>query len=266
MNRIEARFDDLRSKGKKAFMPYIAVGDPTLSATEELTLALDEAGVDVIELGIPFSDPIADGPSIQRASERALAAGASLEKGLRMAEKLRPSMQSCAVVMSYYNPIYRYGVESFCEAAAQAGVDGVIVPDLPLEESGELYEASLSRGIALIFLTAPTSSAERARRIAQRSRGFVYAVSLLGVTGARDVVSEDLAPLMDTLRGATDKPLCVGFGVGNAEQARAVAQIADGVIVGSAIANVIEAHIGKPNLVEAAQAFAVELTRAVKSV
>ena len=266
MSRIEERFERLRADGKKAFLPYIAAGDPSLSATEELALAFDEVGVDAIELGVPFSDPIADGPSIQRASERALASGANLERILRLTASVRPSLSACIALMSYYNPIYRYGVKAFCAASSEAGVDGLIVPDLPMEESEELHGAALESGVDLIYLTAPTGSPERARRIARLSRGFVYAVSLIGVTGARDSISADLKPMMETLRGATEKPVCVGFGVGTPDQARSVAEEADGVIVGSAIVNVIESRIGRPDLVSAAQRFAKELTEAVKSV
>jgi tryptophan synthase alpha chain len=266
MNRIDNAFVKLRADGKRAFIPYIAAGDPTLDITEELVLAFDDAGCDVVELGIPFSDPIADGPSVQRATERALAAGANVEGILRTVERIRRSSDVPLAFMTYYNPIFHYGVSEFCVAAKQAGMDGFIVPDLAIEEADELLPSAREQDISTVFLVAPTSTEERMERIADLSRGFIYAVSLLGVTGARSEVSADLPPLMQRVRSRTDKPICVGFGISDAEQARAVAEISDGVIVGSAIVNIIEAHVGKANLVSATQAFVQELNDSVKSV
>jgi tryptophan synthase alpha chain len=265
-NRIDSAFVKLRADGKRAFIPYIAAGDPSLDITEELVLAFDEAGCDVVELGIPFSDPIADGPSVQRATERALAAGVTVERILRTVERVRRSSDIPLSFMTYYNPIFHYGVDEFCVAAKQAGMDGLIVPDLAVEEADELIPSARAQDIATTFLVAPTSTEERMDRIADMSRGFIYAVSLLGVTGARNTVSPDLPGLMERVRARTDKPVCVGFGISNPEQARAVAEISDGSIVGSAIVNTIEAHVGQATLVSATQAFVGTLVDAVKSV
>ncbi len=265
-NRIDNAFVKLRADGKRAFIPYIAGGDPSLDITEELVLAFDEAGCDVVELGIPFSDPIADGPSVQRATERALTGGATVEGILRAVERIRRSSDIPIAFMPYYNLIYHYGVDEFCVAAKQAGADGFIVPDLAVEEADELLPSAREQDIATIFLVAPTSTEERMDRIADLSRGFIYAVSLLGVTGARNTVSADLPTLMERVRARTDKPTCVGFGISNPEQARAVAGISDGVIVGSAIVDTIEAHVGHRDLVPATQAFVGEMVEAVKSV
>jgi tryptophan synthase alpha chain len=266
-NRIARALEKLRTNGQRAFIPYVAAGDPTLDVTERLVLAFAAAGVDVVELGVPFSDPIADGPSIQRATERALRGGVALPAVLACVERIRRSSDIPIALMGYYNPFHRYGVEAFCKAAAQAGVDGLIVPDLPPEDAEELIPAARAQDIATVFLAAPTSTDARIRRIAEASTGFVYCVSLTGVTGARDAISQDLEPLLRRLRTVTAKPVCAGFGIGTAEQARAVAALADGVIVGSAVVNVIEAHVERPDrIVPAAEAFVRELVLAVRSV
>ncbi len=265
-NRIDSAFVKLSADGKRAFIPYIAAGDPTLDVTAELVLAFAEAGCDIVELGIPFSDPIADGPSVQRATERALASGTTVEGILRTVENIRAVSDVPLAFMTYYNPIFYYGVHEFCVAAKQAGVDGFIVPDLAVEEADELLPSAREQDIATIFLVAPTSTEERMHRIAELSRGFIYAVSLMGVTGARSVMSDDLRPLMTRMRACTDKPVCVGFGINDPAHARAVAEISDGVIVGSAIVNTIEAHVGQSKLVAATQAFVRELVDAVKAV
>ncbi|GIX07917.1 MAG: tryptophan synthase alpha chain [Candidatus Poribacteria bacterium] len=267
MNRVDARFEKLRADGERAFIPYFAAGDPSLSATEELVLAAAEVGADVIELGIPFSDPIADGPSIQRATERALRAGTTVEGIFRTVERIRESSDVPLVLMTYFNPVAYRGVERFCQEARQAGADGLIVPDLPVEDAEELLEAARAQELATIFLVAPTTPNERIRRIADATRGFLYAVSLTGVTGARDAISPDLQPLLERVRRQTNKPVCVGFGISNPEQARRVAQLADGVIVGSAIVNTVEAHLSEPQrLVGATREFIRELLTAVRSV
>ena len=266
-NRIDSAMAKLRASGSHALIPFISAGDPSLDITEELVLAFDAAGADVVELGVPFSDPIADGPSIQRSSERALNTGVGLQGILDCVERIRRSSDIPIALMTYYNPVYRYGVPGFCAAARAVGVDGLIVPDLPPEEADELLPSARRHDLATIFLVAPTSTPQRMRLIAEVSTGFIYAVWLTGVTGARDAISDDLRPMLGHLRALTDKPICVGFGISGPEQARAVARLADGAIVGSAIVNTIEAHLDQPErIVPAAQGFVRELVEAVKSV
>jgi tryptophan synthase alpha chain len=265
-NRIEATFAKLRADGKRAFIPYIAAGDPSLEVTEQLILAFDAAGADVVELGVPFSDPIADGPSTERAGLRALQGGTCLDGIFRAIERIRASSDVPIVLMGYYNPFYQYGLDALCQAVRQSGADGVIITDLPPEDADELIPPARTNGIATIFLIAPTSTPQRMRLVADVSTGFIYGVSLTGVTGTRNVVSQDLEPMLKRFRAITDKPVCVGFGISNPEQARTVAELADGVIVGSAIVNVIEQHLSEPGrLVTATGAFVRELVSAVKS-
>ena len=247
-------------------MPYLCAGDPTAELTTKLLLTLETAGADLIELGVPFSDPIADGPTVQRASERALAHSISLQQILEIVKNLRPQTEIPIAVMSYYNPIFRMGEEAFCKAAQAAGVDGVIVPDLPPEQAQPLLEVAPKYNLATIFLVAPTSPPERMQLIASVSTGFIYCVSVTGVTGARATLSDEIAPMITELRKHTDKPVSVGFGVSTSEQAKQVADIADGVIVGSAIINVIEEHINdETRLLTAVKQFASDLAAGVKA-
>jgi len=266
MNRIDQKFQELRDRGARAFMPYVCAGDPNPELTPKLFLTLEEAGADLIELGVPFSDPIADGPTIQRASERALAHNISLQEILEIVASLRPETDIPIALMSYYNPIFRMGEETFCKAAQAAGVDGVIVPDLPPEQAEPLLEVAPKYNLATIFLVAPTSPPERMQLISSVSTGFIYCVSVTGVTGARAMLSDEIAPMIAELRNHTDKPLSVGFGVSTPDQATQVAQIADGVIVGSAIVNVIEANMdNEAKLLTAVKQFASDLAAGVKS-
>ncbi len=265
MNRIDKKFQELRDEGAKAFMPYLCAGDPTPELTSKLLLTLEEAGADLIELGVPFSDPIADGPTIQRASERALTHHISLQQILEMVATVRKQTDIPIALMSYYNPIFRMGEDAFCKAAQDAGVDGVIVPDMPPEQAQSLLEIAPNYNLATIFLVAPTSPSERMQLIASVSTGFVYCVSVTGVTGARAMLSDEIAPMIAELRKHTDKPVSVGFGVSTPDQASQVAQIADGVIVGSAIINVIEEHINdEAKLLTAVKQFALDLAAGVK--
>ena len=265
MNRIDHKFQELRDRGTSAFMPYLCAGDPTPELTAKLLLTLEEAGADFIELGVPFSDPIADGPTVQRASERALTHGISLQQILEIVTSVRPQTDIPIALMSYYNPIFRMGEETFCKAAQDAGVDGVIVPDLPPEEAQQLLEVAPRYNLATIFLVAPTSPPERMQLIASVSTGFVYCVSLTGVTGARAILSDEVAPMIAELRKHTDKPISVGFGVSTPEQATQVAQIADGVIVGSAIVNVIEENMeDEGKMLAAVKQFTSNLDAGVK--
>jgi len=230
---------------KPALVVYVTCGDPDLTTTRAIVLAAIAAGADVIELGVPFSDPVADGPVIQRASERALKHGTSLGQVLKLASEIREHSQSVGlVVFSYLNPILRMGMEKFCKVARAAGVDGVLVTDLPVEEAGEYLGAMRRNDLAPIFLAAPTSPDDRLKRIAQASRGFVYAVSRTGVTGVRQQVATDAQKLVRRLRKFTKLPVAVGFGVSTAEQFAQVAEFADAVVVGSAIVQTVEANPG----------------------
>lgn len=264
MNRIDATFKRLKKEGRKAFIPYITAGDPDLGTTVKIVRALEAAGADIIELGIPFSDPLADGPTIQRAIQRSLDAGCTVKKVLSMVKELRRSVSVPLVFMTYYNIIYNYGLGAFVKDAKVAGADGVIVPDLPLEETGELSAKAGQVDFRTIMLAAPTTPPERFARIAAKSKGFIYYVSLTGVTGARTSLSEMLRDDVKKLKQLTSKPLCVGFGVSTAAQARDVARSADGVIVGSAIIKLIEASLGnKKAMVEKVGKFAASIARAV---
>ena len=250
MNRLDATFDRLKARGEKALIAYVMAGDPSLQETEALVLELERAGADVIELGVPFSDPIADGPVIQKAAERALRGGASLRRILAALGSLRSKTQIPLVLMSYYNTIHALGTTAFCRQAAEAGVDGVIVPDMPPEEAGPLEAAAARSGLRLIFLLAPTSTPARLAMVAKRSRGFVYYVSLTGITGARLTDLAGVRRNVAKIRQATKVPVAVGFGIATAEDAAQVAGIADGVIVGSAIVRQIAEHQHDPALPE----------------
>ncbi len=249
MNRIEKAF------ARKAFIPYITAGDPSLEVTRDLVLAMSAAGADIIELGVPFSDPIADGPVIQRATERALNHGVTLAKVLQLVREIRKQSQVPLMLFSYFNPLLNYGLERLAKDAVDAGVDGVLASDLTVEES-EPYRSAMSRaGLNTVFLAAPTSSSERLTTIAKASTGFLYAVSRTGVTGERQELAADLKEFLATLRHHTKLPIAVGFGISTPEQVRAVWQEADGAVVGSAIVKEIERHIGKSDLVDRVAAF-----------
>ena len=266
MNRIDKKFQELRQQNIRAFMPYLCAGDPTPDLTVKLLLTLEQAGADLIELGVPFSDPIADGPTIQRASERALKHRISLQQILEIVKTLRQQTDIPIALMSYYNPIFSMGESAFCQAAQEVGVDGVIVPDLPPEEAQPLLEVAPQYNLATIFLVAPTSSPKRMQLVASVSTGFVYCVSVTGVTGARATLSDEVEPMIAELRKHIDKPISVGFGVSTPEQAKRVAQLADGVIVGSAIINVIEENMNdETKLLTAVKEFASDLAAGVKA-
>jgi tryptophan synthase alpha chain len=255
MTRIEKRF----AQGRKAFIPYLTAGDPSLDATLELVLALEKAGADVIELGVPFSDPIADGPVIQRATERALANGVTLQKILALGENIRKKSEIPLVLFSYFNPLLNYGLEKLASAAAEAGFDGVLASDLTVEESGSFVRTMRGAGLNTIFLVAPTSSPERMKKIAETSNGFLYAVSRTGVTGERQELADDLRTFLQTLRKHTQSPIAVGFGISRPEHVRAVWQEAEGAVVGSALVKEVEQNAGRPDLVERVAGFAAWL-------
>ena len=221
-------------------MAYVTCGDPDMGTTREVVLAAIGAGADVVELGVPFSDPVADGPVIQRASDRALRAGTTLESVVQLASEVRRQSDAGMIIFSYFNPLLRYGLERFCADAAGAGIDGALVTDLPVEEGGEYIRAMRAKNLATVFLAAPTSTDERLERIAQASTGFVYAVSRTGVTGARAELPQDARELVTRLKRYTQLPVAVGFGISTAQQFAAVGEYADAGVVGSAIVQVIE--------------------------
>jgi tryptophan synthase alpha chain len=235
MNRIDRTFKKLRETGRKAFIPYIMAGDPDLEKTMERVLMLQECGADIVELGVPFSDPVADGPTIQRAAERSIRAGCSLRKMLAFMKELRKRSQIPVIFMTYYNPIFKYGEEAFLSDAANAGVDGFIIPDLPPEEAGSLIKSCRSKKIDTIFLVAPTSTEERMKKITAASDGFIYYVSMTGITGTKLSLEDEFGKHIGRLREMSGKPVAVGFGISTPDDARKMAAVADGVIVGSAI-------------------------------
>jgi tryptophan synthase alpha chain len=237
--RLNATFKRLAERSEKALIAYIMAGDPSLEDTETYVLQLADAGADVIELGVPFSDPIADGPIIQQAAERALRAGISLKKILATVRALRAKTQVPLVLMAYYNSIFRYGEAAFCRESASAGVDGIIVPDMPPDEAGTLRPLAEKAGLDVIFLLAPTSTTKRQAGVARLSRGFVYYVSLTGITGVQLTDKAEVAKKVQEIRRYTKTPVAVGFGIKTPDDARDVAKIADGVIVGSALVKII---------------------------
>jgi tryptophan synthase alpha chain len=263
VNRIDKTFKVLRSKGRKAFIAYITAGDPDIKSTADIVVALEKSGVDIIELGIPFSDPIADGPTIQAASFRALQKGSSLAKVFAMVAKLRKQTQIPIAFMTYYNPVLKYGLDGFFKSCRKAGVDGVIIPDLPTEESKDILRLGRNAGVRTIFLVAPTSTRDRIAQIVKRSSGFIYYVSTTGVTGARKKLPDDITKNTRLIRSMTDKPIAVGFGVSDAAQAASVAKAADAVIVGSAIVRIIAGGRGS---VKRCARFAQKIAGAVHGV
>ncbi len=237
---IAHAFQRRHEEGGKALIPYIMSGDPDLGTTKRIVHSLSGIGVDLIELGMPFSDPLADGPVIQRAGERALRQGVTLKKLLGLVEELRLDIDTPIIIMTYYNLFFNYGLEAFARDALQAGVDGVIVPDLPVEEAGEFQQALDREGLALVYLIAPTSPEERVRAITAQARGFIYYVSRTGVTGEQRDIAADLADNLRRIRESASLPVAVGFGVSNPEQAAQIARNADGVVIGSAVVRLIE--------------------------
>jgi tryptophan synthase alpha chain len=256
MTRIESKFAQLKSEDRKGFIPYITAGDPSLGATFELVRALERSGADIIEMGVPFSDPIADGPVIQRATERALRMGVSLSKVLQLGAKIRKESEIPLVLFSYFNPLLSYGLEKLAHDAITAGFDGVLASDLTVEESSEFVHIMRGAGLNTIFLAAPTSSPERMKKIAQTSNGFLYAVSRTGVTGEQANLASDLKEFLQRLRSHSTSPIAVGFGISRPEHVRAVWAEADAAVVGSSIVKEIEQHIGQPDLVQKVAAFA----------
>jgi tryptophan synthase alpha chain len=250
MSRIEGRFTELRKAGRTGLVTYVTAGDPDLQRSADIICGLDRAGADIIELGVPFSDPLADGPVIQRATERALAAGTTLTGVLEMLRTVRPTISAPVVIFSYANPILRMGLDRFVSQSAAAGVDGVLTLDLPPEEGETFRSAFAAAGIDTIFLLSPTTSVERIRRAARLGSGFLYGISRLGVTGVRDTVDDSARELAARVKAETSMPLALGFGISRPEHVRAIGRWADAAVVGSALVKVIAEHGQSAGLVD----------------
>ncbi|MCC6990384.1 MAG: tryptophan synthase subunit alpha, partial [Acidobacteria bacterium] len=248
MSRLDETFARLRAEHRTGLVAYVTAGDPDLARSAEVIRAVDRGGADVIELGVPFSDPLADGPVIQRATERALAAGTTLARVLDLAASLRADVTAPLVLFTYANPMVRMGITAFARRAREAGIDGVLVLDLPPEEAGEARAAFVAEGLDTIFLLSPTTSTERIRRAAELGGGFLYGISRLGVTGARSDVADSAESLAARVRAETTRPLALGFGFSRPEHVRAVGQWADAAVVGSALVQVVADHAGNPDL------------------
>jgi tryptophan synthase alpha chain len=262
MSRIEWVFKKLKNK-RAAFIPFVVAGDPDLKTTEALVLKMAERGADMIELGIPFSDPLADGPTIQAASQRALKNGVNLKEIFRTAERLK-GISAPLVLMTYFNPVFQYGLKNFAEDCHCHGVNGVIIPDLPPEEAGPWIKEAKPLKLDTIFLLAPTSSTERIKLASRMSTGFLYYVSITGVTGTRGKLPDELEQPIGQIKKYSQKPVAVGFGISTPEQVRETSRIADGVIVGSAIVKMIEENLKHPDLVTRVGSFVASLAEALK--
>ncbi|MDP1992201.1 MAG: tryptophan synthase subunit alpha [Syntrophales bacterium] len=263
MGRIEERFTTLKKANRKAFIAYLTAGDPDLETTAKLIPALEAAGVDIVEIGVPFSDPTADGPAIQAASQRALKSGATLAKILTMIATLRRTSAIPIVLFGYYNPILSYGPATFAVDAEAAGVDGILVVDLPPEEAGELRRYTDKAGQAFITLIAPTTDPTRARKILRGATGFVYYISVTGVTGTAVPRPDDVQRDLERLKGMTALPLAVGFGISTPDQAAAIAPLADGVVVGSALVRLIGEMSESADLIPAVSSFAAKIRHSI---
>ena len=248
LTRIQKLFDDVRRKNRSALIAYVTAGDPSPERTPEIVAALERGGVDLIELGVPFSDPIADGPVIQRAAARSLQAGTTVVKVLDIARQIRKASETPLLLFTYLNPVLRYGLDKLARDAKAAGIDGCLLTDVSVEEAEPYVAAMRAAELDTVFLAAPTSTERRLRLVAQYSTGFVYLVSRTGVTGEQTALSDSLAPLIEKMRTVTKLPLAAGFGISTPDQAGAVAKMADGVVVGSAIVRQIE---DEPNRLEA---------------
>jgi tryptophan synthase alpha chain len=263
MSNITATLNALKARGEKALVTFITAGDPDLATSEQIVHALVESGADLIELGFPFSDPMADGPTIQLASERALESGTTLRGVLDMVARVRQHSNVPIVLMGYYNPIFNYGPKQFALDAANAGVDGLLLVDLPPEETNELHPFLKDAGIDLITLLAPTTGKERSARLAADGEGFLYYVSMTGVTGSQKVDAGAIATAVNELKELSPVPVAVGFGVSTPEDAGAVAQIADAVVVGSALVKLIAEFSNSPRLLDEVRSFARQLKAAI---
>lgn len=262
MSRLAERLSAIKARQSKALVTFITAGDPNLSATLEMIYTLEDSGADIIELGVPFSDPMADGPTIQLSSERALASGTTLHGILELVKKVRNHSQIPIVLMGYLNPVHAYGYDSFCKDAAAAGVDGVLLVDMPPEESQELTIPAKRYGLDVIFLLTPTSDAARISVVNKIGSGFVYYVTVTGVTGARSSVSDSLSQELTRVKQTISLPVMAGFGISTPEQAAEVGQLADGVVVGSAIVKLFQKHSGE-ELKQQLHSFVTSLKKAL---
>ena len=264
MSRLDATFSELRERAESALIPYLTAGDPDLETTAGLIGTLAENGADIIELGMPFSDPMADGPTIQAASERALAQGTTLSGVLELVARVRRTTQVPLVLMGYYNPVFRYGAARFAADAAAAGVDGLLLVDLPPEEVAEIRTLMQDAGLALITLLAPTTPPQRMRELAAAAEGYIYYVSMTGITGSRAILPEEIRATVEELKTLTRVPVGVGFGIATVADARAVAAFADGVVVGSALVKLIHEHSRSPELLSRVAEFVAALKQGMR--
>ncbi|KQC06184.1 MAG: tryptophan synthase subunit alpha [Smithella sp. SDB] len=265
MKRIEEKFATLRTRNEKALIVYLTAGDPSLDITKKLIFALEKAGVDILEIGVPFSDPTADGPVIQAASQRSLRSGTTLESVLKMITEVRKVSEIPIVLFGYFNPIFAYGVKNFAQSAHSAGVDGVLVVDLPYEEAKELRKYTDSVGIDFISLIAPTTDKERLKKIAAKASGFLYYISITGITGTAAPKIENIKKEVQNVRKITTLPIAVGFGISQPEQAKGIGRFADGIVIGSAIVRLIDENKNNRDLEKIVSRYVSEIKKALKS-
>jgi tryptophan synthase alpha chain len=264
MSKIGQTFKRLKNKGRAALIPFIVAGDPDIETTKALILKMAESGADIIELGLPFSDPIADGPTIQAAYKRALQKGVNLRDIFRLTERLKGT-STPLVLMTYFNPVLRYGIKGFAAGCKECGIDGVVIPDLPPEEAGPWITEARRKDLDTIFIIAPTSPPERIKLVSRYSRGFIYYVSITGVTGTREKLPEELEITVERIKNKIRKPVAVGFGISTPEQVKEVNRFTDGIIVGSAIVKIVEENLGKSNLISKVGDFICSLAKVLKS-
>lgn len=265
MKRIEEKFATLRTRNEKALIVYLTAGDPSPEITKKLIFALEKAGGDILEIGVPFSDPTADGPVIQAASQRSLKAGTTLDGVLKMITEVRKVSEIPIVLFGYFNPIFAYGVKNFAQSAHSAGVDGVLVVDLPHEEAKELRNYTDAAGIDFISLIAPTTDKERLKKIAAKASGFLYYISITGITGTAAPKIENIKKEVQNVRKITTLPIAVGFGISQPEQAKRIGRFADGIVIGSAIVRLIDENKNNRDLEKIVSRYASEIKKALKS-
>lgn len=264
MKRLENKFVELRARNEKALIVYLTAGDPSLDITKQLIFALEKAGVDILEIGVPFSDPTADGPVIQAAAQRSLKAGTTLEGVLKMVAEVRKVSNIPIVLFGYFNPIFAYGVKKFAQAARNAGVDGVLVVDLPYEEAKELRDYTDAVGIDFISLIAPTTDKERLKKIVSKASGFLYYISITGITGTTAPKISNIKVEVEKIRKITKRPIAVGFGISKPEQAREIGHFADGVVIGSAVVRMIDENKNKKNLIRIVSDYVTDIKKELR--